>query len=57
MCPVSFALGRWRGEQGKALHVRLNLFICPGAYAAGHAFGVARRAERQTRNRSRRGVR
>jgi hypothetical protein len=57
MCSVSFALGRWRGEQGKPLAVALNVFICPESYEAGHEHGAAQRASRTNRNKSRRGVR
>ena len=51
MCPVSFALGRWRGEYGRPRTIALAPSICPVSYGEGFAEGERVRAERRQGSR------
>lgn len=44
MCPISYALGCWRGRHGRDRAVRLADKICPASYGEGFDDGATERA-------------
>lgn len=52
LCAVSYAVGRWRGEQRRTKLVPLAVGICEASFNFGHDEGVLARREREDARRA-----